>query len=72
MLRRIIACGQPARGALSAYRHHRTRFAAPDVNLTRWHALQTWLATGPNLVVIPFAVRLAKLVPPAARQPIHA
>jgi hypothetical protein len=37
-----------------------------DIDLARWHALQTWLATGPNLVVIPFADRLAKLVPPVA------
>src|SRR3984893_3456331 len=37
-----------------------------EIDLTRWHALQTWLATGPNLVVIPFAGRLAKLVPPVA------
>jgi hypothetical protein len=37
-----------------------------EIELTRWHALQTWLATGPNLVVIPFAGRLAKLVPPVA------
>jgi hypothetical protein len=37
-----------------------------EIDLTRWHALQTWLATGPNLVVIPFADRLAKLVPPVA------
>jgi hypothetical protein len=33
---------------------------------TRWHALQSWLATGPNRVFIPFADRLAKLVPPVA------
>ncbi|MGA6967475.1 MAG: hypothetical protein WBZ51_28165, partial [Xanthobacteraceae bacterium] len=37
-----------------------------EIDLTRWHALQTWLATGPNLVVIPFAGGLAKLVPPVA------
>jgi hypothetical protein len=37
-----------------------------EIDLTRWHALQTWLATGPNLVVIPFAGRVAKLVPPVA------
>jgi hypothetical protein len=37
-----------------------------EIDLIRWHALQTWLATGPNLVVIPFAGRLAKLVPPVA------
>jgi hypothetical protein len=33
---------------------------------TRWHALQTWLATGPSRVGIPFADRLAELVPPVA------
>jgi hypothetical protein len=37
-----------------------------DIDLSRWHALQTWLATGPNQVVIPFAKRLAQLVPPLA------
>jgi hypothetical protein len=37
-----------------------------EVDLTQWHALQTWLATGPNGVVIPFAERLAELVPPVA------
>jgi hypothetical protein len=37
---------------------------APD--LSQWHALQTWLATGPNEVAIPFAEALAELVPPAA------
>lgn len=41
-----------------------THRAEPD--LTRWLALQTWLATGPNGVVIPFADRLAALVPPLA------
>ena len=35
-------------------------------DLTEWHALQTWLATGPSRVGIPFADRLAKLVPPVA------
>jgi hypothetical protein len=35
-------------------------------DLTRWHALQTWLATGPSRVGIPFAGRLAELVPPVA------
>jgi hypothetical protein len=35
-------------------------------DLSRWHALQTWLATGPRRVVIPFADRLAELVPPVA------
>jgi hypothetical protein len=37
-----------------------------EIDLTRWQALQTWLATGPNAVVIPFADRLAGLVPPLA------
>src|SRR3954453_12262013 len=32
----------------------------------RWHALQTWLATGSCAVVIPFAKDLAELVPPVA------
>ena len=31
-----------------------------------WHALQTWLASGPREVTIPFAKVLAKLVPPSA------
>jgi hypothetical protein len=37
-----------------------------EIDLTRWQALQTWLATGPNGVVIPFAAQLAGLVPPLA------
>jgi hypothetical protein len=40
--------------------------ALADIDLTRWHALQVWLATGPNAVVVPFAKRLAELVPPVA------
>jgi hypothetical protein len=35
-------------------------------DLSRWQALQTWLATGSHRVVIPFADRLADLVPPVA------
>jgi hypothetical protein len=35
-------------------------------DLTPWHALQTWLATGPSRVGIPFGGRLAELVPPVA------
>jgi hypothetical protein len=34
--------------------------------LSPWHALQTWLAKGPTAVAIPFAARLAELVPPLA------
>ena len=37
-----------------------------NIDLSRWHAVQTWLATGPSRVVIPFAKRLALLVPPLA------
>jgi hypothetical protein len=36
------------------------------IDFDRWRALQTWLATGPTVVVIPFASRLAELVPPVA------
>jgi hypothetical protein len=35
-------------------------------DLTRWHALQTWLATGSSGVDIPFADQFAELVPPLA------
>jgi hypothetical protein len=37
--------------------------ADPDL---QWHALQTWLSTGPTRAVIPFAEKLARLVPPVA------
>jgi hypothetical protein len=37
-----------------------------DPDLTRCHALQTWLSTGPTGVAIPFADELAQLVPPVA------
>jgi hypothetical protein len=36
------------------------------IDLTPWRALQTWLATGSTEVVIPFAKKLARLVPPVA------
>ena len=36
----------------------------PDKN--PWLALQEWLAAGPNAVTIPYALRLAELVPPVA------
>jgi hypothetical protein len=36
------------------------------VDLTRWQALQTWLAAGSAAVVVPFAKVLAGLVPPVA------
>jgi hypothetical protein len=37
-----------------------------NVDLSRWRALQGWLATLPANVIIPFAKQLAKLVPPVA------
>jgi hypothetical protein len=37
-----------------------------DVDLSRWRALQGWLATLPANVIIPFAKQLARLVPPVA------
>ena len=37
-----------------------------DLDLSRWHALQTWLSTGPTQVTIPYAEKLADLVPPIA------
>jgi hypothetical protein len=37
-----------------------------DVNLEPWHALQTWLETGDNVVTIPFGPSLASLIPPVA------
>jgi len=38
--------------------------ANPD--LSRWHALQSWVAAGPHTVTVPFAHRLAELIPPVA------
>jgi hypothetical protein len=38
----------------------------PEVDLSPWRALQTWLAKGPTGVAIPFADCLAQLVPPLA------
>ncbi len=38
----------------------------PEVDLSPWRALQTWLAKGPAAVTIPFADRLAQMVPPLA------
>src|SRR4051794_24375 len=37
-----------------------------EVDLTRWQALQTWLAAGSARVIVPFAGELAALVPPVA------
>jgi hypothetical protein len=37
-----------------------------EIDLSQWHALQTWLATGPTRVVVQFGNSLADLVPPVA------
>jgi hypothetical protein len=36
------------------------------VNIDCWHALQDWLGLGPSRVSIPYAKRLAELIPPLA------
>ncbi len=36
------------------------------VDVRPWHALQEWLANGERRVVVPFATRLAELIPPVA------
>jgi hypothetical protein len=38
----------------------------PPIDVERWQALQTWLATGPTHVSVPFAKPLAELIPPVA------
>jgi len=40
--------------------------AASTINYPQWHALQTWLATGERHVAVPFAAKLAGLIPPVA------
>jgi hypothetical protein len=37
-----------------------------EPDLSEWHALQTWIASGPCEVSIPYASKLAELVPPVA------
>jgi hypothetical protein len=39
---------------------------APSVEFARWQAFQKWLEAGERRVVVPFAKRLADLVPPVA------
>jgi hypothetical protein len=36
------------------------------VDMELWHGLQEWLALGPSQVIIPYAKRLAELIPPIA------
>jgi hypothetical protein len=38
----------------------------PAIEFVRWQAFQTWLETGERRVAVPFAERLADLVPPVA------
>jgi hypothetical protein len=38
----------------------------PELDFTTWHTLQIWLASETTEVLIPFADRLAELVPPVA------
>jgi hypothetical protein len=40
--------------------------AGEEANYERWHALQRWLELGDRCVTIPYAKRLAKLIPPVA------
>ena len=42
------------------------REAPNAMDLTRWHALQVWLERGAGDVAIPYADKLARLVPPLA------
>jgi len=40
--------------------------AASTINYSPWHALQAWLAAGEHQVDVPFARKLADLIPPIA------
>jgi hypothetical protein len=40
--------------------------SAEHIDFSRWHALQSWIATSPAIVTIPYAASLAELVPPVA------
>jgi hypothetical protein len=42
------------------------RNGAEPVDVTTWHALQTWLAGAEHRVAIPYAERLVDLIPPLA------
>lgn len=42
------------------------RRATAEVDLSEWHALDTWLSLGPHDVAIPYAEQLADLIPPIA------
>ena len=42
------------------------RRGSAEIDLSEWHALDTWLSLGPNDVAIPYAEQLADLIPPIA------
>jgi len=42
------------------------RGRSAEVDLSEWHALDTWLSLGTNDVAIPYAEQLADLIPPIA------
>ena len=37
-----------------------------EVDFTRWHALQEWIASRPAEVAVPYAEKLAGLIPPVS------
>ena len=51
---------------LSAAKDAETQEGNDSLNLSQWHALQDWLASGDQGVVIPFASALAEKIPPVA------
>ncbi|MBI3455182.1 MAG: hypothetical protein HY002_05275 [Candidatus Rokubacteria bacterium] len=54
------------RAVMREHARRRTTRQAPAVDLEPWHALQEWLLTAEHRVSIPFAERLAGLIPPVA------
>ena len=55
---------QTARIMLATARQQSVAF--PDHELEAWHSLQTWLEHDERRVVVPFAMELAKRIPPIA------
>ena len=51
---------------LSVAKDAETKEGDDSLNLSEWHALQDWLASGDQGVVIPYASALAKKIPPVA------
>jgi hypothetical protein len=42
------------------------RQSSPDIDLSEWHTLQCWLTDGERRVTVPYAIKLAELIPPKA------